>query len=401
MIAGYSSSSSPESDQSRYREKSATTIKSSPRGSDKSDSEDLTNRRSRSRSPRGSRAHTPRSSRSPSPQGRRSHTPRRRKEPTDAAGGANDITRKHSGAQQTSLQSTSGPVQQASKTVDGSQHDKAAGHNDSTSAAQNLTCDDTSSSHGPMKELDVNILQALGKRLTADKVPAAPVDRDIEVRWKEIYEKGLPKKEKNEIFKKYSQAQNCAFIEAPKLNPEVKACLPEPVNSRDTRLVGKQEKVAICLAALGSTLAELIKKESIEDLPQINLLSDCCRILVDLQRDESLTRRSLIIQNINPSMKDTLNATVIGEWLFGTHLEDKLKAAKFLERSSKDLKVQTKNPPKKQSKNSNYPPRQTRKPNNQQRSRQGSGSYKQRQPQSHYHKPQSTPDDPKAPKKKA
>ena len=78
------------------------------------------------------------------------------------------------------------------------------------------------------------------------------------------------------------------------------------MNSRDTRLVGKQEKVAVCLAALGSryTLAELVKKESIDNLPQINLLSDCCRILVDLfYKGIALTRRSLFIQNIIQAYK--------------------------------------------------------------------------------------------------
>lgn len=61
-------------------------------------------------------------------------------------------------------------------------------------------------------------------------------------------------------------------------------------------------------------------------------------MLADLQHDESEIRRSLILTNINATVKETLKETVVDEWLFGKQLEDKVKAAKTLETSSESLK---------------------------------------------------------------
>lgn len=59
-----------------------------------------------------------------------------------------------------------------------------------------------------------------------------------------------------------------------------------------------------------------------------------------------MTRKTLILTNLNASMKDTLNATLTNEWLFGNQLEDNLKTAKSLEKSSKELKSTPKTAPK-------------------------------------------------------
>lgn len=62
------------------------------------------------------------------------------------------------------------------------------------------------------------------------------------------------------------------------------------------------------------------------------------RILVDLQRDETMVRRSLIMKNIKATFRDILKNTAWDEELFGKGLAEKLKAAKVLQQSSKDLK---------------------------------------------------------------
>ena len=63
-----------------------------------------------------------------------------------------------------------------------------------------------------------------------------------------------------------------------------------------------------------------------------------------------------------------LKKTPIGELLFGKQLDEKIKAAKILERSSKDLKIPAKIP-----KNSRGPPRQSNMPHEQKAGR-GAGS---------------------------
>lgn len=239
------------------------------------------------------------------------------------------------------------------------------------------------------EQLDEDMLQAIGKRLTVEKTFAPPIHKDIQIRWHEIYKAGLPKEEKVELFKKYSQAENCAFLEAPKLNMEIKVTLQEPVVARDTRLISKQEKVSVVLAALSSALSSLLNNEDVETTKMVEKISDSCRILVDLQRDESLTRRSLILanNNINPTLKDTLNSTEIDEWLFGKQLEDRIKAAKLLEKSSKDLKPAPKTYVKTDTKNYRRPLRPSNKPYENYRNRPRSGQFKQSHNQNHLQKP--------------
>lgn len=106
-----------------------------------------------------------------------------------------------------------------------------------------------------------------------------------------------------------------------------------------------------CLASMGSSITDIInnksdnegKKLSPVQIALIKKLNDAARLLADLQRDESLTRRSLVIANISSSQKEILEESTPGEWLFGSNLGERLRAAKVIERSSKDLKSKPKN----------------------------------------------------------
>lgn len=64
--------------------------------------------------------------------------------------------------------------------------------------------------------------------------------------------------------------------------------------------------------------------------------------MTDLQRDETLNRKSIILAAISSSQKETLDSSKADEWLFGEKLRDRLKAAKTIERSGKSLKVKQK-----------------------------------------------------------
>lgn len=200
----------------------------------------------------------------------------------------------------------------------------------------------TSSSevNGPSKVsddpiLDEILLEAIGKRSDTEKARALSIHSDIVKVWEHILKNGLPKEEREQVSKKYLVPENCTKIEPPRLNPEVKGSLTEPIITRDNRMIEKQNKVTVCLAALSAILNDLIKGKSQDTVEMITTLSDVCRVLVDLQRDESLTRRLIILTNLNASLKGTLNATDTDEWLFGNSFDETLKAAKTLERTAK------------------------------------------------------------------
>lgn len=101
----------------------------------------------------------------------------------------------------------------------------------------------------------------------------------------------------------------------------------------------------MCISAVGSTLSRLSVNENIDRVEMVTILSDVGKMLVDVQRDETLTRRLLLLSNLNPTMKEALSATKPGEWLFGKDVTETLKTAKSLEKSSQDLKITTKSTP--------------------------------------------------------
>lgn len=170
--------------------------------------------------------------------------------------------------------------------------------------------------------IEGKLLETIGKRIDEEKKTSPAIHNDIFVRWKGILKEGLPTEERELLFKKYPTPENCLILEPQKLNAQIKASLLEPLINKDKRLIEKQRKVCVCLSALGSVLSDLLKGNTPETTNLVATLSDTARVLVDLQRDESLTRRLIISANINPALKETLNATVMDEWLFGKDLRN-------------------------------------------------------------------------------
>ena len=210
--------------------------------------------------------------------------------------------------------------------------------------------------------LDEGVLSIFGKRILADKVLAPPMHQKIAVRWEEIIKVGLPTNDRTAILQKYPPPSNCNLTNPPKLNAVVKTALPEAAIKRDDRIMTKQEKIAACMAANGKALSNILTNEK-ENLALVEFLSDSSRLLADMHHDESLVRRSLILANINASVKETLNVSAIDEWLFGSDLDEKLKSRKAMEISCKDIRPIAKNQPPKGTKNVKTPPRQPRTKN--------------------------------------
>lgn len=192
------------------------------------------------------------------------------------------------------------------------------------------------------EELDGSILELIGNRLIQEKILATDIHKDLAIRWKDVLIKGLPLEDKTKLIEKYPPPANCIEIMPPKLNAEVKASLQEAIIKKDTRVVTRQQRIAACLASLGKSLSLVLKTNHPEHLTLLENLSDAARLLADVQHDDSQIRRSLILSSLNTSVKDTLNSSPVDEWLFGKDLDEQVKAAKLLERSTKDLKPEAK-----------------------------------------------------------
>lgn len=214
-------------------------------------------------------------------------------------------------------------------------------------------------------ELEAEVLRMFGERFRPDRVLAPAVHNHIASLWFEIIENGLPAEERKDFLKKIPPPSNCVFIDPPKLNLEVKAALESTIVKRDDRIVEKQEKVAASLAGVGKVIELLIKANPTDKKQYLEPLNGVAKLLADLQHDETSIRKSLILKNIKAPFRDTLKGLSSDEWLFGKELSEKIKAAKVLQQSSKDLKQPAKPSldQEKHSKNSRGPPHQSHRPN--------------------------------------
>lgn len=188
--------------------------------------------------------------------------------------------------------------------------------------------------------------------MAEERVLAPAIPNSIAIRIEDILKKGLPKEEREKLLKAHAPPINCVLTDPPKLNEEIKVSINEKSKKRDDRIVEKQKKITACLALLGSSIVDMIgsnkegdgnPKLSATQIELIKKLNEAARLLADLQRDETQTRRSLILAALSSSQKETLETGEADEWLFGQKLGDRLKAAKSIVRSGNELKTKSKN----------------------------------------------------------
>ncbi|KAI5633830.1 hypothetical protein NE865_13466 [Phthorimaea operculella] len=170
--------------------------------------------------------------------------------------------------------------------------------------------------------------------------PKKPIVRtEIAERWQEILEKGLKKEEKEELTKLNPPFENCPKMVAPKLNKEVGAALNDNGKKKDALIELRQKQMSTSLSCLGQALQLCIKSTMDNKLDIIKKLNDASRLLCDAMYLDTRGRRTLVLSSINKNLKDSLLETEPNEFLFGDNLTDKIKTAKAVQKSGKELKT--------------------------------------------------------------
>lgn len=205
------------------------------------------------------------------------------------------------------------------------------------------------------------VAQIFGKPLYEERGRGPNLNSELADRLKEILVKGLPAEPLKDLLIKYPLPNNCDRFGAPKLN-EIINFVPNTVSLRDQRIIKRQEKIAVALSAISQIISWM---ENLKSTPgwkiALETLCDASKLIADLQHEESLIRRNLILSSVDDSMKEMLLTTTIGEFLFGDELEEKIKTAKALQSAAKELRKNTKvTNQQKASKNFKAPPRAQR-----------------------------------------
>lgn len=183
------------------------------------------------------------------------------------------------------------------------------------------------------------VMQLLGEDPTQKRVYGNDIQPDLAVRLQHMATSGLSKETRKELSDKYLIPANCTLIDAPLLNPEIKAAVSETVHKRDKGIEHKQKQIASAITCIAEALTLLISHEqNASPTELIKLLMDAQKILCDCQNSDSLVRRNFILFNMKKEIKDQLQATKIDKFLFGAELAETLKAAKAITKTGDDMK---------------------------------------------------------------
>ncbi|VEN62220.1 unnamed protein product [Callosobruchus maculatus] len=186
--------------------------------------------------------------------------------------------------------------------------------------------------------LGSDLLQMLGDEPAISPVHGPPIHEAIVTRWTNVLKNGLDETAKQDLLQKHLAPENFKSLTVPQLNPEVSAALTAQLLRRDERLVHKQQVLAAGISAVAQVLSSMLEEKEGGNTPYIQSLSNAGRLLCHLHYSETITRKELIAINLNKDLKDTLSDAPIDNFLFGEALEDRVKAAKNLEKSSEELK---------------------------------------------------------------
>ncbi|KAB0790038.1 hypothetical protein PPYR_15643 [Photinus pyralis] len=199
-----------------------------------------------------------------------------------------------------------------------------------------------------------DLLSLLGNETTPDVTFGLPIHERIANNLNFILRSGLKTEDLNRLLSKYPIPENCRAFKSPELNAIVQHSLCDKFVQRDKKLANLQSRIGTAMAASANCLNKLLEIKNI-DKGLIESLNDALKILSDVHFNESQVRRSLIRSNINDSLRLTLDNNGIDDFLFGSDLEEKVKATKHLEKASRDLSLTKPKPSNTKSKNGQNP----------------------------------------------
>jgi len=183
----------------------------------------------------------------------------------------------------------------------------------------------------------------LGEKCALEEDNSFSLHSVLAKRWNHILKQGLESSERNEIVEKCPLPANVS-VKAPNLNDEITPAISAFQLKRDQHYADRQELLGKGIALVGKALNFLLCNEKIDKENKnilITNLGDAGKILTDVHHNISLGRKAGISPLFEKNVKDLLlKSKIEGGFLFGIDLAEKLKAAKVIEKTAKDLKQQ-------------------------------------------------------------
>ncbi|XP_057332089.1 uncharacterized protein LOC130671954 [Microplitis mediator] len=226
------------------------------------------------------------------------------------------------------------------KDREGTTTDDPPNSNDQSNVFSETPPDIMKESEVEIPAVEQDILEILGEDPSKIEKHGSDFHTEIATRFQYWSTLGINKENRKELNEKYLIPRNCPCINAPLINPEIKAALSDTVVKRDKGIEAKQKQLASAISCVGGAISHLINSKE-KDNVLLGQLTDAGRLLCDLQYTESITRRNFVFYSVKKEFKDQLLTTKIDKHLFGENLADTLKTAKAVSKSAAEMKDDT------------------------------------------------------------
>ena len=187
------------------------------------------------------------------------------------------------------------------------------------------------------------VLKLLGDDIIGTVTVCAKVNNVLAERWTNVLQRGCKKEVRQELLTKYPPIDNCQFMQAPKMNPEILATMDDKQIRKDNYQVLAQNQLGAAISATGSVLDKLLFSEDPEDQLTVQKLSDAVRLMCDLHHTMSLSRRSFFTPSFEKVPKGLALAEncLVDKLLYGEDFAKGVNAAKAAEKVGLNIKITT------------------------------------------------------------
>lgn len=188
--------------------------------------------------------------------------------------------------------------------------------------------------------LEEDVLEIIGKDPN-NKSSDLVLSSHISSRWKSWLKTGQQKEVKDALLQKYPRTGDC-HLEAPTLNPEIKASLNEGALKRDKYFSITQNLAGSALSALSLVIDPLLKRErSLEPKKMLEHLWNTSQLLTEIHRGQTVARKACIVPSLEKPIASMLEKVETDKFLFGDKLGEKIKESKLVSKISQEIKIQS------------------------------------------------------------
>lgn len=189
------------------------------------------------------------------------------------------------------------------------------------------------------KNEENELLILLGDGTDITPKPGPPIHEKVAHLWETMCKAGLSKDIKKPLLDKYPIPSNCSVLKAPDVNSEIKTAMGKISARRDAYQSSEQNQLGTAISALGIAMSLMLQKDKTPETQNeiFETVGNAAKILVDLHHLKSLSRKAFITPGLSQLVMNIAKETKVDNLLYGQDFSERLKVAKEVEKTGKDV----------------------------------------------------------------